>query len=364
MIIKYIDYLNIGWLMINYRRPRIRATLILVILLLISCIVKEPEEETPYIIPVVLVKYFPVKDNMIDIDVTGDWGVSLSRTRGKVDGNTLGIIAALEEGSRYHGYKDPSSKPSLDYRIVKEYEFLEPLPTVNKMGHKVPMTDYRAIINRINSRTLVEEDGVKEIWIWGYHGGTVDLWESNMSGPYGDISNSDRDPDDLPVYESTYTVYHYNYQRDVSEAVENHMHQLEAVLNHIDGRDDTSQEYWRDLLYWGKFVGSDKSHKIIEPRAGWSHYPPNGERDYDWANQEYVWTDIENWNPQGTGEKIRINSDRWGSSSLKWFIYWMQNHPGLKNGLEYKGSRLTNWWMFIGDFDSSMKLNTGLTEKK
>ncbi|MCP4725244.1 MAG: hypothetical protein GY863_09420 [bacterium] len=337
---------------------------ILVLLLSVSCSYPDVSDDAKYDIPVVIVKYYPVKDNKIDIDVTGDWGISLSRTRGKVDGNTLGIIAALEEGSKYHGYKDPTAVSSLDYRVVQEYEFLEPLPTYEKEGHQVPMTDYNLIVNRINGREWVEEKGVKEIWIWGYHGGEVDLWESNMAGPYGDISNSDRDPDDLPVYKNTYTVYHYNYQRDVSEAIENHMHQLEAVLNCIDGRDETPSDNWDKLLYWGRFVGSDRTHKIIEPRAGWSHYPPNAERDYDWANPRYVRTDIENWNPQGTGEKVEINSERWDSSSLKWFIYWMQNHPGMNNGLEYEGSRLTNWWMFIGDFDNAMEQNSELTAKK
>ncbi|MFC1563858.1 hypothetical protein ACFL6G_02925 [candidate division KSB1 bacterium] len=328
-----------------------------------SCSVIDSGKD-PYLIPVLIVKYYPVNGSRIDINVTGDWGVSLSRTRGKVDGTILGVISALEEGSKYHGYKDVDAVQSLEYRIVGDYEFLEPLPTYSKQGHNAPMTDYNEIINRINGREWVEEKGVKEIWIWAYHGGKVDLWESNMAGSFGDISNSDRDPNDLPVYNNTYTVYHYNYQRDVSEAVENHMHQLEAVLNFVDGRDATAADKWSDLLYWGKFVGSDRSHRIIEPRAGWSHYPPNAERDYDWANKTYVMSDIENWNPQGTGEKVRINCERWDSSSLKWFIYWMQNHPGKDNGLEFQDEKLTNWWMFIGDFDNAMSSGLSLTRKK
>jgi hypothetical protein len=34
--------------------------------------------------------------------------------------------------------------------------------------------------------------------------------------------NIDRDPKDLPVLSKTYMVYHYNYQRGTSEAVEDH----------------------------------------------------------------------------------------------------------------------------------------------
>jgi hypothetical protein len=165
-----------------------------------------------------------------------------------------------------------------------------------------------------------------------------------MAGPYGDISNSDRDPYDLPVLSKTYTVYHYNYQRGPSEAVEDHIHQIEAVLRHIDPH-----------LFWDKFVG-----KPGEGRCGWAHYPPNGERDYDWANPKYVWTDIEDWTPDGIGPQKRMNCRRWNSDSLTWFIYWMQNLPGLNNGLTYRERPLTNWWIFIGDFDAAMDAKLGL----
>jgi hypothetical protein len=102
-------------------------------------------------------------------------------------------------------------KPSLVYKVVGTLEFLEPLPTVPRPGNRVPMTDYNKIMERIGVREWVEKNGVKEVWIWGYHGGVLDLWESNMSSLFGDISNSNRDPRDLPVLGKTYTVYHYNY---------------------------------------------------------------------------------------------------------------------------------------------------------
>jgi hypothetical protein len=166
-----------------------------------------------------------------------------------------------------------------------------------------------------------------------------------MAGPFGDISNSDRDPRDLPVLSRTYTVYHYNYGRGPSEAVEDHMHQIEAVLKHINLE-----------LFWKKFVG-----KPGEGRCGWAHYPPNGVRDYDWANLTYVWTDIEDWQPDGGGQKKKMNCKHWNCDSLTWFIYWMQNLPGANNGLTYQGRPLTNWWMFIGDFDEAMRYRRGLT---
>ncbi len=216
-------------------------------------------------------------------------------------------------------------------------------------------------MRRVNIRQWVEQKGVKEVWIWGYHGGVVGLWESNMAGPFGDISNSNRDPNDLPVLKKTYTVYHYNYQRGASEAIEDHMHQIEAVLNWVDGQDRTPADQWEKLLFWGKYVGSDRTNKIVHPGCGSAHYPPNAVQDYDWGNKRYVETDIEDWKPDGTGKKQRMNCDRWDGNSLKWFIYWMQNLPGAGNDLTYRGKRLTNWWIFIGDLDNAVKNKAKLT---
>jgi hypothetical protein len=291
-----------------------------------------------FTIPVLGISYFPLRGDWIDRAVTGDVGAPLDTIRQHTLETTRQIIQALETGSIYHGYKDPTALPSLRYQILETLEFLEPLPTYHKPGHQSPMTDYKAIMQRVDIRHWVEEQGIQEVWLWGYHGGVIDIWESNMAGPYGDISNSDRDLHDLPVLSKTYTLYHYNYQRGTSEAVEDHMHQIEAVLRFIDPH-----------LFWDKFVG-----KPGEGRCGWAHYPPNAEHDYDWANRNHLWTDIEDWRPDGSGQKQRINCTRWNCDSLTWFIYWMQNLPGADNGLTYQGRPLTNWWRFIGDFDAAM----------
>ncbi len=301
-----------------------------------------------YRIPVLMASYFPVRNGRIDAAVTHDVDAPLDDIRRHTLQTAQQVTHALETGSAYHGYKNPDAQPSLRYQIVESVEFLEPLPTYSKPGHRQPMTDYNAILNRLDIRRRVEQQGIKEVWLWAYHGGVVDMWESNMAGPYGDISNSDRDPRDLPVLKKTYTVYHYNYQRGASEAVEDHIHQIEAVLNTIDHD-----------LFWNKFVG-----KPGEGRCGWAHYPPNGKSDYDWANRDYVMTDIEDWRPEGGGQKQRMNCGRWNGDSLTWFIYWMQNLPGADNGLTYRGRPLTNWWTFIGDFDKAMAAKLGLIQRR
>jgi len=317
----------------------------------------------PFVVPVLLIHYFPTNGPRIDISVTGDWGEALEATRQKTRRQTREIIAALEEGSRYRAFADSNAVPCLTYLVAGSLEFFEPLPTWSKPGYSTPMTDYNRILKAVRIQDWVRNQGVKEVWLWGYHGGKVDLWESNMASPFGDVSNSDRDPSDLPVLQKTYTVYHYNYQRGTSEAVEDHIHQIEAVLNHIDGRDQSPPEQWPELLFWGRFVGSDQSQKIVHPGCGWAHYPPNGERDYDWANPKYVETDMDDWRPDGSGRKARLNCERWGGNSLRWFVYWMQHLPGPNNGLTFKGKPLNNWWVFLGDYDAARAQGLGLVAK-
>lgn len=312
--------------------------------------------ELPLLVPVVVVQYFPCEGDRIDRKVTGDYGEPLAATADKCARLTRELAAALEEGSRYHGYKDRQSRPNLRYRVLDTLTFRAALPTLPlRPRQKVPMTDYAAVMQAIDIGKWVGR-GAKEVWIWGYHGGVIGLWESNMASRDGDVSNSNRNVHDLPVLDATYTVYHYNYQRGLGEALENHMHQLEALLNHVDGRETTPKDQWGELLFWGRFVGSDATHKIVgtPARCGWTHYAPNSERDYDWQNERFVDSDIEDWHPDAPGKVQRINCERWGSDPVRWRIYWLQAIPGVGSGLSYRGKPLTNWWSFVADWDGAL----------
>jgi hypothetical protein len=132
------------------------------------------------------------------------------------------------------------------------------------------------------------------------------------------------------------------------------MHQIEHVLNYVDGRDITPFDEWGSLLFWGNFVGSDITHTIVKPGCGWTHYPPNGETDYDWMNRSFVESDCEDWKPDGTGETQVFNCEKWKCDSVRFFEWWMQNVPGRGNDLYFDGRKLKNWWSFIGDFDAAM----------
>jgi len=350
-------------MMINLRDiSRILAVVFVLLVLNFSTTFLAAEEETPFVIPVLVVKYFPVDSNNM-IRVEGRWGavLRLSDVRKRTDYITDEAIKSLETGSRYKGFRNADAPASLKYVIVDKLEFLEPLPLYRAENGK-ERVDKNKVMEKINIKAWIDK-GVKEVWVWGYDGEFVELCESNMSGPYGDISNSHRDTNDLSVFNSTYTVYEYNYLRGVSEAIEDHIHQLEALLRYID-----------DELFWDRFVGyfpAGKWLKLGQPkrssqdvirRCGCAHFPPNAEKDYDWENMGFATTDIEDWKPDSYGKTKNMNCRQWGCDGLGWFIYWMQNIPGKDNRLTFRGKNLTNWWRFVGDFDNAMKNGIGLYE--
>lgn len=318
-------------------------------------------------IPVLVLEYYPDEDQDGFLDyIAGDARYqSVVDKKNQVATWNQELVINLEEASRYKGYKDPTAIGSLDYEIRKKLIFDEPIP---RSVVYAPFADhFEVLANQVDICSEIDQLGIKEVWIWMYHNdpaGTADdivPIESNMSGPYGDISNSYRQPD-LPICSSTYTVYNYNYGRGMGEAVENHTHQIEALLNHVDGRHLTPSYQWPELLFWGKFVGSDSSHRIVNPGCGWTHYPPNGETDYDWGNTTYAMTNCQDWHPDGSGEHLSLNCQTWNCNGLDFKIWWMQNIPGYDNGLEYQGRWLRNWWDFVADFDQAMSMGQSLTQ--
>ncbi len=244
----------------------------------------------------------------------------------------------------------------------------------------------------VNVCDYVDNRRVKEVWVFMYHNDKsveagmkkLDYFvipdESNMAigtqsrvfwnfDSHGDVSNSVRSKD-LPVCRKSYSVYQYNYGRGKGEVLENHGHHIEAILNWIDGRETLPQKEWNNLLFWGDFVGSDISHKIVKqlPSCGWTHYAPNSKNDYEWRNENPISSECEDWIPGHFDSVKSLDCHTWygavcvddGGAGFK--IWWMQNIPGKDNGILYDGKNLRNWWEFIGDFDNALAKGKNLVE--
>jgi hypothetical protein len=253
------------------------------------------------------------------------------------------------------------------------------------------LPDHHGVFERLGVQHYVDDLGVKEIWFWQTHfddgfpsfdpaihdpADFRGLWESNMSSPTtGDVSNSDRDNTDLPIYDHTYVVYGYNIRRTQAEAMHNHGHQLEAMFSHVNWMRDGNNQ-----LFWVDFVGAGTLG-----RAGWTHVPPNTVDHYDYLNPTVVDSDIMDWRSDNSGDKTPVNVDTWGDMSYawpeglvdelngnrevgaiwqrtesQWYVMWMQSMPGLDNGIPHGYGQMTNWWEFVADWDGAIQRGMGL----
>ncbi|MDX2118504.1 MAG: LamG-like jellyroll fold domain-containing protein [Planctomycetota bacterium] len=335
-------------------------------------------------IPVLSLRFIPTLDGVNVDESRAGAGGTVTDTIAWIDRIEAETKFMLEEGSRFRGYAEPSRRPGVGYRVVRVVNIFEPLPPDESLDHPtgspgVSFPDYRALLERFNLENMVYNQGVREVWLWGYHHGNIAPVESNMASPVtGDISNSNRYPDDLPLYNHTYTLYNYNWTRSSAESVHDHGHQFEALFSHAahvqDGNDD---------LFWKHFVGQNNDGMFITGRCGWTHMPPNTTDHYDYTNTAVVASDIFDWTPAG-GPTRDVSADTWGSlvydwplgdpdglTEHNWYIFWMQAFPGLNNSIPYDlfTGRMTDWWSLVADWDrvmtvagQSLGLHTALTE--
>ena len=322
-------------------------------------------------IPVVVIAYFPnIAGTILDPVITGT-SMSIPLMKNHIMTANVQAKFMLEEGSKFHGYKNPSAIPYLGYEVMDYIYVMEafPIGLIVPWNPSVHRPDYIQILNRINGKHYVENLGVKEFWLWGYHFGNIEPAESNMSSPTtGDISNSERTLD-LPVYNKTFVMYNYNYTRTAAEAVHNHGHQLEAQLGYTNQVQDGNQNLFRNqFVGWGNGPGGAPLN-----RCGDTHHPVNTWIDYDYQNFTPRTSDIENWQPSG-GPSQSLSASRWANipyawpynnpptqkTESQWYIYWMQNMPGAGNSIPYNTNYMTNWWEYTADWDHNNTVHLGL----
>jgi hypothetical protein len=333
------------------------------------------------VVPIVVVNYYPTL-NGIDVDTKRSPGLGTASpiTLDGIKEKTVQFLNltkyGLEQGSKFRGYNNPSQVSSVSFKIVKYinvYEIKKGM--MDRPGGVVYQPEYIELFTKINLKQLIENEGVKEVWfslrpISNEYPvvknenispeNFINLPESNMSSPTGDVSNSVRYQNDLPVYNKTYVVYGYNLETSSANMIHNRGHQIEAQLSHLDGK------------FWGNH--SIKTDGYADStRLGCTHKPPNTTKDYDWNNKSFAMSDIEDWKPTG-GTKKLINSDRWmninytpptpvnsipydpNDSQMKWLIFWMQSIPGYNNGI----TGVNDWWDLFYNWDNSIKNNSKL----
>lgn len=334
-------------------------------------------QDTAQEVGVFVVSYLPPDSSgqRIDPQVAGT-NETIANMRSKISDLNNQAIQSLTNATKYHGYKDASAPAALNYSIKDSKEVLAALPNGLPLGCNGSdcryRPDYRTILNNYNICDLVDNQNVKQVWFWGYHYGSIEPVESNMSmgtdsrpywtnANYGDISNSER-TDDLPICKKTYVLYNYNFTRGLGEMLEDHGHHLESVMNFVD-----------QDLFWNKWVNPHGLVGNFVNNCGWTHSPPNvtDANQYLWHSETTVKSACEDWKPDGTGQLKDVSCHTWYGAQCKdnggveFKVWWMQNMPGMNNGLTYNGKKLRSWWEFYGDLDKALlKGKTAYTDER
>ncbi|MDP2363352.1 MAG: hypothetical protein Q8M94_06235 [Ignavibacteria bacterium] len=205
--------------------------------------------------------------------------------------------------------------------------------------------DYLWILQTYNVCAKLNSNQIDELWMFG--GPWFGYWEAVMAGP--GAFNTNGPPISGTTCQRKLNIMGFNYERGVSEMLEDFVHRSEGTLSYVFGEDSR----WGGGNYttpWGKYALSD----VTAPgkaACGWAHYAPNSQQSYDWSNQRIVSSSCEDWlnYPNLTGAFQQFNCTRWncnGREFLKWWLKHLPKAPGFSD------NKLNNWWRYIVDFNN------------
>ena len=365
-----------------------------------------PVSNASLIVPIVIINYLPTIDGIHqDMNKAPDdyWVLknsTLAESKKRILGQQKITKYGIEEGTRFRQFNSTQKvDPYVGIKVIKYYNVYETNMINWITGFKT--LDYDSLFKRLNMSDLVNNAGVKEIWITCFNKDAYPsivnsqfndpstfygLPESNMSSPSssGDISNSIKIPNDLPVYSKTYVVYGNSGFRGAETNIHNRGHQIECQLNYIESI--TMSPPVNNALYANLFEGINPSlgNKPLN-RVGMTHFPPNTSTDYDYNNLTLVDSDIKSWIPSG-GKYEKINSLLWTSVNYdynlvnqytmgglntvddyskdpqyKWLVFWFQSIPSKNNNIPFGNKSLSNWWDLFYSWDDAIKNKKGLS---
>jgi hypothetical protein len=342
----------------------------------------------PIPVPVLALGYYPPDPQdpkLLDGEETG-WGQNAQiygRTIAFWEEKTQQMInqglILVNESTRYHGYKDPYAPQFLNYRVIDYKKYYQAIPKGYPLGGNNTRPNYGEILRNLNICDYVDNKGVKEVWMYGYHNENgIEPDESKMSSNYGDISNANPKDEDIdpqyrmPICNNSYVLYNFTYQPDgiPGNNLHNRGHQIENIINFADEnyRWPANEHNTEGSLYWDDFSEyvtknspfvDQNGNRIAEhiSSCGNIHYSPN------WNNRktdQYIYTiekisnfDCESWNPDPSKTVYtQGNCSKWGCSDLGFYKWYMQNIPGYNNGIVYQGQKMRNWWEAMYDFNA------------
>lgn len=207
--------------------------------------------------------------------------------------------------------------------------------------------DYDAFEKKHNICEMVNKDEIDEVWqviIPGYR-----IGENDMLGPrpypFGGTGNAailSRCKKNIPMLNIDVT-------RDVGNAIHSYHHRIESVVSDAYG--------WTNSP-WADYVNASGKPSTQSPiyGCGGTHYPPNGDTDYDYSNTTDQLTSCDTYKSypeylqlEGVvpGRGRLVNCLEWNCTQ-QGFIEWNMRKMPANSGRDSLG-KLNNWWKYAVD---------------
>jgi len=245
----------------------------------------------------------------------------------------------------------------------------------SQRGWPGAMLDYDYMLtNDLQGEAILGTGVCDDVWVWCPP--MAGAYESHMFGPGSWWCNSGGHTGNngYRAYPRRFIVYVFNYERgvdmanhDFGHAMESHMSQFNAGW-HWNYATRFDAAVWTSY-YWGAFAAFDQA---MPGRAGCgdTHRMPNSTNEYQYNNQNYVWSFKRNW--EGTNFIMWptftmsnwINATEWHDAALESWAYksegecshlrwWFQHMPHeppdspyyMTNGL------LMNWYEYLWNYN-------------
>lgn len=210
--------------------------------------------------------------------------------------------------------------------------------------HQPDGSDYPLLLETYGVVPRIDSGEIDELWIFGapYFG----FWESAMAGPGAFYINGG-------VYDSMeasrpFAIMGFSYERGVAEMIHNLSHRTESSMERIYG----GWEVDKLTTNWARFAANAHQSNGVAA-VGTCHYPPNGEKDYDYANPREVESSAADWlnYPNLAGKTAKVSCETWGGPNyhlnyMRWWFSHLPKAPGIN-----EDGRQNNWWKYVFDFN-------------
>jgi hypothetical protein len=210
--------------------------------------------------------------------------------------------------------------------------------------HQPDTADYPKTFRDFNVLPRIDSGEIDEVWFMG--GPYFGYNESAMAGPRSFFINGatyDKVPSRRP-----FAIMGFNYERGVAEMLHDLCHRTESTMARVYGGWKVEEL----TTNWARFAANHKQSNGVAA-VGTCHWPPNAEKDYDYANPRTVESSADDWlsYPRLTGRKGPVNRETWGGPDyhrnyMKWWFARLPRAAGVN-----PDGRLNNWWTYVFDFD-------------